>query len=158
MQPPAFRRAASSLQANAGNPPIQTDWMDRIVAFLFRPSGRVSRLAYRVSSSGFYLVYFCLYRVGHQIRVDLNTSVASPAADPAAMLYVLTELLVLFLAFGITFGSCVVVSIKRWHDLDKSGLFALLCFVPILGWAVQLFVGSLVPGKAGANRYGPPPR
>jgi len=158
MQPPAFRRDTIGFQPDIATPAVQGDWMDRAVAFLFSPRGRVSRLAYRLSRLGFYVVYFCLYRIGHQIRVDMHATVANHVTAPATLLYVLAELIVLALAFGIVFGSSVVLSIKRWHDLDKSGLWALIGFVPILGWVAQPLFFAFCRGTVGANRYGPPPR
>lgn len=50
-----------------------------------------------------------------------------------------------------------MLGIRRLHDLDKSGWFILLYFVPIIngifGWYLLL-----VPGTNGNNQYGPDPR
>ncbi len=47
----------------------------------------------------------------------------------------------------------VTMQVKRYHDLDMSGWFALLLLLPFLGKVITIIVG-LLPGKPGENRYG----
>jgi uncharacterized membrane protein YhaH (DUF805 family) len=51
----------------------------------------------------------------------------------------------------------LAVWIRRLHDIDRSGWWALLIFLPILGW-FALFVFACLDGTRGANRYGPDPK
>jgi uncharacterized membrane protein YhaH (DUF805 family) len=51
----------------------------------------------------------------------------------------------------------LALSIKRWHDRDKSGWWVLLALVPLVGWLWVLVENGLLRGSAGTNRYGPPP-
>lgn len=48
------------------------------------------------------------------------------------------------------------VEIRRLHDIDKSGWWILISFVPIIGgiWLLVLFC---MAGTPGANRFGPAP-
>jgi uncharacterized membrane protein YhaH (DUF805 family) len=46
---------------------------------------------------------------------------------------------------------------KRWHDLGKSGWWALLVFVPVVGWLAVLVANGLVRGTPGVNRFGEAP-
>lgn len=48
----------------------------------------------------------------------------------------------------------VTMQVKRYHDLDMSGWFALLLLLPFLGKVMAVVIGIL-PGKPGDNRYGP---
>jgi uncharacterized membrane protein YhaH (DUF805 family) len=48
------------------------------------------------------------------------------------------------------------VSIRRLHDIDKSGWWFLLWFVPIVGWIVMIY-WACRKGTDGANRFGPDP-
>lgn len=48
------------------------------------------------------------------------------------------------------------ISIQRLHDIGWSGWLLLLYLVPFLGSVFPLLI-LLIPGTAGANRYGPPP-
>lgn len=50
----------------------------------------------------------------------------------------------------------IAVAIRRLHDIDKSGYWYLLIFIPILGWLVLLFF-ACTPGTSGQNTYGPDP-
>jgi uncharacterized membrane protein YhaH (DUF805 family) len=54
--------------------------------------------------------------------------------------------------------SFFAMSVKRLHDFGQSGLFSLLVLLPGIGAPLIYAVLSLVPGQAGANRYGPDPR
>ena len=49
------------------------------------------------------------------------------------------------------------VQIKRWHDRDKSGWWALLNFVPVLGWIWILVECGFLRGTFGDNRFGRDP-
>lgn len=50
-----------------------------------------------------------------------------------------------------------MVGVKRLHDIDKSGWWMLLLFVPIVG-ALALFVmNGFIAGTPHANRFGEPP-
>jgi uncharacterized membrane protein YhaH (DUF805 family) len=50
----------------------------------------------------------------------------------------------------------VAVTVRRLHDLDRSGWEALWFILPVLGWIV-LFSRLEALGSPEANRYGPPP-
>ncbi len=156
MQPPPFSRTAPDFQSVTA--PVQADWMDRFVAFFFDPRGRVSRLGYRVSRTVFVLAYLGLTKVGHQISLDLDAAAASHTHDTGTLLYVLAELVVITLAGLITFSSDIVVTLKRWHDLDKPGAWALIGFIPVLGWIPQLIACMFIRGTDGPNRFGAHPR
>lgn len=49
----------------------------------------------------------------------------------------------------------VQIGVQRLHDVGLSGWFLLLNLVPLVGTFVPLLMMAL-PGKCGANRYGPP--
>jgi uncharacterized membrane protein YhaH (DUF805 family) len=62
-----------------------------------------------------------------------------------------TLVFVLFLWVGLA------VQIKRWHDRDKSGWWALLNLVPVIGTLWILIECGFLRGTYGANRFGPDP-
>jgi uncharacterized membrane protein YhaH (DUF805 family) len=49
--------------------------------------------------------------------------------------------------------SIVAVSVRRWHDLDKSGWWVLIGFVPVVG-LYALVMNGFVQGAPGSNGYG----
>lgn len=51
----------------------------------------------------------------------------------------------------------LAVSVKRWHDRDFSGWWALVVFVPVIGWLWALVANGLLRGTPGPNRYGAVP-
>ncbi|WP_232667461.1 DUF805 domain-containing protein [Pseudonocardia sp. TRM90224] len=51
----------------------------------------------------------------------------------------------------------LAVSVRRLHDIDRSGWWVLIGFVPLVGFIVQL-VFAVTEGTRGANRFGPDPK
>lgn len=48
------------------------------------------------------------------------------------------------------------VTVRRLHDLNKSGYWALIYLIPVMGW-IWLFIMLSFRGTKGANRFGPDP-
>ena len=51
----------------------------------------------------------------------------------------------------------LAVSVKRWHDRDKSGWWVLLNLVPVIGWIWMLIENGFLRGTAGPNHFGDDP-
>jgi uncharacterized membrane protein YhaH (DUF805 family) len=51
----------------------------------------------------------------------------------------------------------LAVSVRRLHDIDRSGWWILIALVPLIG-TIVLLVFALLEGTAGPNRYGPNPK
>lgn len=51
----------------------------------------------------------------------------------------------------------VAVTVRRLHDIDRSGWWILVGLVPIIG-SIILIVFAATSGGAGVNRYGPDPK
>lgn len=51
----------------------------------------------------------------------------------------------------------IAVTVRRFHDQDKSGWFYLLSFIPYLG-GIIVFVFMCLEGTSGPNQYGPGPK
>ncbi len=51
----------------------------------------------------------------------------------------------------------LAVVVRRLHDADRSGWWALLLLLPVIG-LIALIVIGLTRGTAGENRFGPAPR
>ena len=49
----------------------------------------------------------------------------------------------------------IAVSVRRLHDLNMSGWWYLMNFIPIVG-DVAFLILMLIPGKKEENRFGPP--
>ncbi len=51
----------------------------------------------------------------------------------------------------------LLVQIKRWHDLDKSGAWVLINLIPCAGGLWSLVECGFIEGTKGPNQYGPDP-
>lgn len=51
----------------------------------------------------------------------------------------------------------LAVSVRRLHDVGKSGWFILIAFIPIVG-PIWLLVLTCMDGQPGENPYGPNPK
>lgn len=51
----------------------------------------------------------------------------------------------------------VAVSVRRLHDVDKSGWFLLISFIPIIG-GIWLLILCATEGTPGTNQYGVNPK
>lgn len=51
----------------------------------------------------------------------------------------------------------LAVSVRRLHDIGKSGWWLLIGFIPIIG-AIVLIVFACLDSQPGANAYGPNPK
>lgn len=51
----------------------------------------------------------------------------------------------------------LAVSVRRLHDVGKSGWYHLILLIPIAGW-IWFFVLMVTEGDSGDNSYGPDPK
>lgn len=56
----------------------------------------------------------------------------------------------------IMFFPILGLDVRRLHDINLSGWWVLLCFIPVLG-LVAIVVYGCIPGTEGENKYGPVP-
>lgn len=51
----------------------------------------------------------------------------------------------------------LAISVRRLHDIGKSGWNMLWSFLPLLGWIYLIYL-HVLEGEPGSNEYGPDPR
>lgn len=68
----------------------------------------------------------------------------------SAALSIFSEVLPGVFSLGVLLPS-LAVGVRRLHDIDKSGWFLLLWFIPVIGWIV-LIVWAIQEGKE-PNRF-----
>jgi uncharacterized membrane protein YhaH (DUF805 family) len=49
----------------------------------------------------------------------------------------------------------LAVSVRRLHDIGKSGWWVLIGLIPLVGWVILIYWG-VQPGQPAANEYGEP--
>ena len=89
--------------------------------------------------------YFVLFTYILQLVLGVVAS-AAPSLGNAILGLVMLALIVPSLAVGA----------RRLHDLNKSGWWQLLVFLPLIG-IIVLIVFYCTEGNPGANRFGPAP-
>jgi uncharacterized membrane protein YhaH (DUF805 family) len=115
-------------------------------------TGRARRKEYWL----FYLFQMLVYVVAAVPAVLLLAS-ADRVGDPAdngAMIGFMAIFGFVFLALLIP---NIAVTVRRFHDQDKSGWLYLLNFIPYVG-GIIVFVMMLFEGTRGPNQYGPDPK
>lgn len=125
----------------------QTIWQ-----VLFSAKGRVNRqklilvtLAYSV------FIMFLLVMSGIFGSMAMEEEGLSFSAFMSVVIGILT-----FVSYIPFVWSSIVLQIKRWHDLDKSGWFVLLGFVPVVNLICMVFL-LFIKGTDGTNQFGPDP-
>jgi len=95
----------------------------------------------------FALVQYILVFIAAFIDIVIGTGFIDEYGNRGPGLFYLLTLIILFLP-GFT------VSIRRLHDIGRSGWWLLLMLVPIVG-PIILLVFFLLPSQPGENEYGP---
>lgn len=134
-----------------------------LIDFMFSFKGRIRRLPFWGYHIGMtFLAWFVLIALSSAYfgplvdRVEAGESVEAVAKTMDLTEVNLFAFLVALLWAGFTWSS-YAVSAKRWHDRDKSGLWSLIAFVPLIG-PIWMFVEcGFLPGSQGANRFGDAP-
>jgi uncharacterized membrane protein YhaH (DUF805 family) len=93
--------------------------------------------------------YFSLFLILVYIAAELaDLLVFDTAVSESGPLYVITML--------ATFIPSLAVSVRRLHDLERSGWYLLLCLIPIVG-VIILIYWMCQSGTSGQNRFGEDP-
>lgn len=121
--------------------------MKTLFDLMFSLNGRVSRKT-------FWLYYSPAIVVG-TVPVALNNSTFSIMHPEfqSVELAIFGVVAIFLVVWGI--GN-IAVSVKRLHDLNRSGLLFLLHFVPLLGSLGLLLYMGFFPSHRGYTRHGPP--
>ncbi len=106
--------------------------------------GRVSPGAYWKFVGIIILIYVLLFMIPIFVGVyfNIDTVLFTYAALTAYTL--------------ITFLPAFTMQVKRLHDINKSGMWILLCLIPFIG-CIILLVLLCKDGDKTANNYGEPP-
>ncbi len=118
---------------------------------VFNFSGRARRKEYLIFEIGT-LILFC-------VLIPSIFSFSQGLSDKEA------RMLLFFISLGLLitlkFIFSLAVSIRRLHDVGKSGWFLLLNLIPVINVVVTLYLVYLTcikKGDIGDNQYGPDPK
>jgi len=103
-------------------------------SLLFQFDGRINRGKFWLGTVIIWVAYIVIVGIA--------------AAAEAVLVYVLALLLI---------WPGLAVSIKRWHDRDKSGWWVLIGLIPLIGPIWAFIETGFLEGTSGPNEYGPDP-
>jgi uncharacterized membrane protein YhaH (DUF805 family) len=128
---------------------------------LFGFNGRIRRTNYWLGSigAGFVLgiiafIIVLAFGGGAVMLANNNDSGSQAAGAGLGIIALILYFAVLVLAVWIS----LALQIKRWHDRDKSGVWVLIGFIPLVGPFWVLIECGFLDGTMGPNRYGPSPK
>jgi uncharacterized membrane protein YhaH (DUF805 family) len=90
--------------------------MKNILSLLFSFSGRTTRLTWWITAVAWWLFL--------AVAAHIDTAVRGDKGDASSVF----TILVFF-----SFWPLLAIQVKRWHDRNKSALWVLINFIPILG-------------------------
>lgn len=126
---------------------------------LFSFDGRIGRLQYWMGSLVAILPLLAIVAWGMLAGASSSapgTTEQAPQVEGGSLLVSLVGLLAL-VVYGVILWMSFAVSVKRWHDHDKSGWWVLLALIPVLGALASFIILGCMRGTDGPNRFGPDP-
>lgn len=116
-----------------------------ILSKIFTAEGRLNRLRY--------LKYMIILAIVSGLSTFIMSSMATfLTGDPNGFLVkAITAIWALVAGSGN-----VMLMIRRLHDLGKSGWFALIAIIPVIGFVFSIYL-FFAPGQIGSNQYGKDP-
>lgn len=100
---------------------------------------------------------FFLFNLGVALVLNIVLGGAILSGDEGGAAMGGAGVIVILLYVLLTFIPGLAVTVRRFHDQDKSGWMVLLALVPLVG-SVILIVFMCLEGTRGANRFGPDPK
>ncbi|SJM38125.1 Inner membrane protein YhaI [Psychrobacter pasteurii] len=123
------------------------DWfLDVIKNKYAKFDGRARRKEYWMFQLFYYLIMAVVFLVFGMLTAVTGSEVFMTIALGIYFLFVLALLLPM-----------LAVTVRRLHDIGKSGWWILISFVPYIG-PIVLLVFCCLDSESGANKYGPNPK
>lgn len=111
-------------------------------------SGRARRKEYWMFTLVNTIIITVLYAIVIS-SIDMNTGEMSGLGSIVGIILGIYSLAIIVPSLAVT--------IRRFHDQDKSGWMFLLAFIPAVGGLI-VFVFMCLEGTKGDNRFGPDPK
>jgi uncharacterized membrane protein YhaH (DUF805 family) len=122
-----------------------------MTTLLFGFQGRTNRAKFWLVALAIFVVEAILFAV-----LGSNVAMADDPQEALARMGPVTSIVLLLFGILVTWIS-IAVGIKRFHDRNKSGVWILIIFVPVIGGLWYLIECGFLRGTAGPNDYGPDP-
>jgi uncharacterized membrane protein YhaH (DUF805 family) len=118
---------------------------------LFGFQGRANRAKFWLVALAIFVVEAILFAV-----LGSNVAMSDDPQEALARMGPATSIVLLLFGILVTWIS-IAVGIKRFHDRNKTGVWILIIFVPVIGGLWYLVECGFLKGTTGPNNYGPDP-
>jgi len=118
---------------------------------LFGFQGRTNRAKFWLVALAIFVVEAILFAV-----LGSNVAMSDDPQEALARMGPVTSIVLLLFGILVTWIS-IAVGIKRFHDRNKTGVWILIIFVPLIGGLWYLIECGFLRGTPGSNNYGPDP-
>ena len=99
--------------------------------------------------------YFALFNI---IILTVSTSISAMVSNNSNTLGTFSAWFIVQNLYGIAiFIPALALTVRRLHDVGKSGWMLLITFIPLIG-AIWFFVLMVTDSNPGENKYGPNPK
>lgn len=116
----------------------------------FSPKGRINR-------QKFFLGGLCVGIVGYIIIMLISTILIELGFFlDMVEIFIIISCILNFCLYVIFIYAMTILQIKCWHDLDKSGWYVLLGYIPIANLITAIYL-LFVKGTDGSNNFGEDP-
>jgi uncharacterized membrane protein YhaH (DUF805 family) len=122
-----------------------------MTTLLFGFQGRTNRAKFWLVALAIFVVEAILFAV-----LGSNVAMADDPQEALARMGPVTSIVLLLFGILVTWIS-IAVGIKRFHDRNKSGVWILIIFVPVIGGLWYLIECGFLRGTVGPNDYGSDP-
>ncbi len=118
---------------------------------IFSFEGRITRGRYWGTLAALFGVNLIMVVIGAVVGqvAESNSEATGPLLAGLYFAWLFVGLPCVWIAFA--------TYVRRWHDLGRSGWFALTLLVPWINLLVMLYLGA-APGQKGSNTYGTNPK
>ena len=120
-------------------------------SLLFSFQGRINRAKFWLVALAIFIVEAILFAM-----LGSNVAMANDPQEALARMGPVASIVLLLFGILVTWIS-IAVGIKRFHDRNKSGVWVLIIFVPVIGGLWYLIECGFLKGTTGPNNYGPDP-
>lgn len=119
--------------------------------YLFGIQGRIGRLQWWGGQAINWAILVVAFGLSGASVAGLDREEMRAYVDQNLVSILATMLAVSVLGFWIN----VAITVKRYHDRDKSGAWFFIAFVPFIGGLWQLIECGFLAGTSYSNNYGP---
>lgn len=116
--------------------------------------GRSRRSEYWYAMLMNYIIMIAFYLI---IFVPITKGMINNYLSTGETIFIMVGAIIFFLYYLAILIPSLSMTVRRLHDIGKSGWWLLLSFVPYIG-SIILFIFSVLDSQPGANKYGPNPK